>query len=147
MRLLAQLQTLDDALLAWQRYQQIPYEQVAQDIDTQYMIRHAMLLAIQASIDLATGMAVTKTSRRPDTYRETFHLLGTYGVIPEELAGELSNLAGFRTILVHENASPDVKRVYWTLMEDWQTMDAFRRRVQEFIKVNTINHGEPGSPR
>ncbi len=31
MRLLAQLQTLDDALLAWQRYQQIPYEQVAQE--------------------------------------------------------------------------------------------------------------------
>ncbi|MFA5212241.1 MAG: DUF86 domain-containing protein [Methanoregula sp.] len=147
MRLLAQLQTLDDALLAWQRYQQIPYEKVAQDIDTQYMIRHAMLLAIQASIDLATGMAVTKTSRRPDTYRETFHLLGTYGVIPEELAGELSNLAGFRNILVHEYARLDVKRVHRTLMEDWQTMDAFRRRAQEFIKEHTINPGEPGSPR
>jgi len=92
-------------------------------------------------------MAVTKTSRRPDTYRETFHMLGTYGVIPEELAGELSKLAGFRTIPVHENARLDVKRVYRTLMEDWQTMDAFRRRVQEFIKENTINPVEPGSPR
>jgi hypothetical protein len=29
MRIPAQLQTLDDALLAWQRYQQIPYEKFA----------------------------------------------------------------------------------------------------------------------
>ena len=40
------------------------------------MVCHAMLLALQASIDIATGIAVTKTSKRPDTYRETFQLLG-----------------------------------------------------------------------
>ena len=136
MRILAQLQTLDDALLAWQRYQQIPYEKLAQDIDTQYMIRHAMLLSIQASIDLATGMAVTKTSRRPDTYRETFQVLGKFQVIPEDLAGELSRLAGFRNILVHEYTRLDVKRVYRILKDDWQTLDTFRRHAKEFIKEN-----------
>ena len=137
MRILAQLQTLDDALLAWQRYQQIPYEKLAQDIDTQYMIRHAMLLSIQASIDLATGMAVTKTSRRPDTYRETFQVLGKFQVIPEDLAGELSKLAGFRNILVHEYTRLDVKRVYRILKDDWQTLDTFRRHAKEFIKENS----------
>ena len=47
MRILAQLQTLDDALQAWQRYQQIPYDKFAQDTDTQYMVRHAMLLSVE----------------------------------------------------------------------------------------------------
>ena len=136
MRILAQLQTLDDALLAWQRYQQIPYEKLAQDIDTQYMIRHAMLLSIQASIDLATGMAVTKTSRRPDTYRETFQVLGKFQVIPEDLAGELSKLAGFRNILVHEYSRLDVKRVYRILQDNWQTLDTFRKCVKDYIKEN-----------
>jgi len=138
MRILAQLQTLDDALLAWQRYQQIPYEKLAQDIDTQYMIRHAMLLSIQASIDLATGMAVTKTSRRPDTYRETFQVLGKFQVIPEDLAGELSKLAGFRNILVHEYTRLDAKRVYRILEDNWQTLDTFRKRVKDYIKENRI---------
>lgn len=137
MRILAQLQTLDDALLAWQRYRQIPYEKLTQDIDTQYMIRHAMLLSIQASIDLATGMAVTKTSRRPDTYRETFQVLGKFQVIPEDLAGELSKLAGFRNILVHEYTRLDVKRVYRILQDNWQTLDTFRKLIKDYIKENT----------
>ena len=108
MRLLTQLQTLDEGLQAWRRYQQIPSEKFTQEKDTQYMVCHAMLLSIQASIDLATGIAVQKTPKRPGTYRETFHVLGKFGVIPEDLAEELSRLAGFRNVLVHEYAGLDI---------------------------------------
>jgi len=137
MRILAQLQTLDEALLAWQRYaSEIPFEKFASEKDTQYMVCHAMLLAIQASIDLATGMAVMKTPRRPDTYRETFHVLGNARIIPEDLAGEMSRLAGFRNILVHEYTALDVHQVYRILINDATTMVAFRNRVKEFVKEN-----------
>jgi len=138
MRMLAQLQTLDNALQAWRRYQQIPYDKFAQDTDTQYMVRHAMLLSIQASIDLATGMAVIITPRRPATYRETFQALGKFQVIPEDLAGDLSTLAGFRNILVHEYTRFDEKRIYKILQEHWQTFDAFRMHAKEFIKKNKM---------
>jgi uncharacterized protein YutE (UPF0331/DUF86 family) len=95
-----------------------------------------MLLSIQASIDLATSMAVMKTPRRPDTYRETFHVLGKFRIIPESLAGEMSKLAAFRNILVHEYTGLNVKRVYRVLQEDLKTMDTFRKLVKEFIKEN-----------
>ena len=81
MRILAQLQTLDDALQAWERYRQIPFENLAQEKDTQYMVCHALLLSIQASVDIATVIAVMKTPRRPDTYRETFQVLGKFRII------------------------------------------------------------------
>jgi len=137
MRILAQLQTLDEALLAWQRYsKEIPFEKFAQEKDTQYMVCHAMLLSIQASIDLATSMAVMKTPRRPDTYRETFQVLGKFRIIPEGLAGEMSKLAAFRNILVHEYTGLNVKRVYRVLQEDLKTMDTFRKLIKEFIKEN-----------
>jgi len=137
MRILAQLQTLDEALLAWQRYaNEIPFEKFASEKDTQYMVCHAMLLAIQASVDLATGMAVMKTPRRPDTYRETFHVLGNARIIPEDLAGEMSRLAGFRNILVHEYTALDVHQVYRILINDAITMVAFRNQVKEFVKEN-----------
>jgi hypothetical protein len=64
MRILSQLQTLDEALDAWQRYTQIPFERFAQEKDVQYMVCHGMLLALQASIDIATGIAVIKTPKR-----------------------------------------------------------------------------------
>jgi uncharacterized protein YutE (UPF0331/DUF86 family) len=139
MRILAQLQTLDEALRAWQRYlADITFEKLSQDKDTQYMVCHAMLLSIQASIDLATGMAVMKTPRRPGTYRETFHVLGKFGIISEGLAGEMSKLAGFRNILVHEYTGLDVTCVYTILTDDFATMDAFRTIVKEFVKGNRL---------
>jgi uncharacterized protein YutE (UPF0331/DUF86 family) len=139
MRILAQLQTLDEALSAWQRYRQIPFETFAGNKDTQYMVRHAMLLAIQSSIDIATGIAVMKTPRRPDTYRETFQVLGKFQIIPEDLATELSKLAGFRNILVHEYTGLDTKHVYRILKDNWQALETFRKLIKKFIKENKID--------
>jgi uncharacterized protein YutE (UPF0331/DUF86 family) len=98
------------------------------------MVCHAMLLAIQASIDLATGIAVMKTPRRPDTYRETFHVLGKSGIIPEDLAASMSRLAGFRNVLVHEYTGLDTRHVHHILLDDWQTMDNFRKLAKTFIR-------------
>jgi uncharacterized protein YutE (UPF0331/DUF86 family) len=137
MRILAQLQALDEALTAWKRYQQIPFERLEQETDTQYMVCHAMLLSIQASVDIATGIAVKKTPRRPDTYRETFQVLGKYRIIPEDLAKEMSRLAGFRNILVHEYTAIDINRVYRVLQDDLNSMNAFRNFVKDFIKEDT----------
>jgi uncharacterized protein YutE (UPF0331/DUF86 family) len=135
MRILAQVQSLDEALEAWGRYQEIPFEKFAAEKDIQYMVCHAMLLAIQSSIDIATGMAVMKTPRRPDTYRETFHVLGKHGIIPEELAAGMATLAGFRNILVHEYTGLDTRRVYRILRENRATLDEFRDAAKEFVRV------------
>lgn len=95
-----------------------------------------MLLSIQAAVDIATGIAVTKTPRRPDTYRETFLVLGKFRIIPEDLAKEMSRLAGFRNILVHEYTALDIHRVYRVLQDDLNSMNAFRNLAKEFIKEN-----------
>jgi uncharacterized protein YutE (UPF0331/DUF86 family) len=98
------------------------------------MVCHAMLISIQSAIDIATGIAVMKTPKRPDTYRETFKVLGVSGFLPPELANELSRLAGFRNILVHEYTGLDTDRVYAILQKDWQVLDAFRKRVKEIVR-------------
>ncbi|HIH26469.1 MAG TPA: DUF86 domain-containing protein [Methanoregulaceae archaeon] len=136
MRILAQLQTLDEALGAWQRYREIPFDRFAREQDIQYMVRHALLLAIQAAIDIATGIAVMKTPKRPDTYRETFRLLGRFSVIPEDLSTELARLAGFRNLIVHEYTTLDQERVYRILQDDCRTLHQFRLIVRDFIRQN-----------
>lgn len=136
MRILAQLQALDDALEAWERYRQIPYEEFVREKDVRYMVCHALLLAIQSAIDIATAIAVMKTPKRPDTYRETFLVLGRSSIIPEEIARELSTLAGFRNLLVHEYTALDTGRVYRFLQGNWQTLAAFRDTIRDFLKEN-----------
>jgi uncharacterized protein YutE (UPF0331/DUF86 family) len=62
------------------------------------MILHAMLVSIQAAIDISSHLISQNGLGRPATYRETFDILGRAGLIPEELAAELSDLAGLRNV-------------------------------------------------
>lgn len=137
-RILAQLQVLDDALGAWRRYRKIAFQDLAANRDVQYMVCHAMLLAIQAAIDSAMGIAVMKTPKRPGTYRETFALLGDHDIIPRDLARELSRLAGFRNLLVHEYTALDFDRVFRTLQDDMQVLESFRDHVKVFLRENDL---------
>ncbi len=101
MRILYHIRELQEAMGDWERYQRIPHEQFFHDRDTQNMILHAMLVCIQSAIDIATCVIAEERLKKPSTYRETFEILAENGIIPEPLARDLSDLAGFRNVLVH----------------------------------------------
>ena len=65
------------------------------------MVLHAMFVSIQAAIDVATYLIAEEGLGKPATYRETFEIMGRDGMISSKLAEDLSNLAGFRNVLVH----------------------------------------------
>jgi uncharacterized protein YutE (UPF0331/DUF86 family) len=65
-----------------------------------------MLISIQEAIDIGTHLISKEGIGKPVTYKETFELLGQAKIIPEEIAEELSDLVGFRNVLVH---------IYWQL--------------------------------
>src|SRR5574341_519913 len=109
MRILSYLRELSDALKDWDKYQSISIEELREDRDKRNMVLHAMLVSIQAAIDIATYIIAQRSFEKPSTYRETFEILGREKIIPEELADELSDLAGFRNVLVH---------IYWGLNLD-----------------------------
>ncbi|MHC1626259.1 MAG: type VII toxin-antitoxin system HepT family RNase toxin, partial [Methanoculleaceae archaeon] len=84
-----------------------------------------MLLSIQSAIDIATDVIAEERLRKPFTYRETFEVLAEEGIIPGSLARDLSNLAGFRKVLVHIYWGMDLKQVYAILQHDLAVLRAF----------------------
>jgi uncharacterized protein YutE (UPF0331/DUF86 family) len=70
--------------------------------------------------------------KKPATYRETFDLLGQADMISEELAGELSDLAGFRNVFVHIYWDLDLDVIYSILQNDLKTLRRFRDEIKEF---------------
>jgi uncharacterized protein YutE (UPF0331/DUF86 family) len=64
--------------------------------------------------------------KRPASYRETFQVLSYAGIIPEELANALADLAGFRNVLVHSYWDLNMDEIYSILQNDLRTLRSFR---------------------
>lgn len=83
-------------------------DQLEGDIREQRFIQHTLQIAIQAALDVASHVVSDLRLGEPQTNRELFTLLGRNGWITSELAKTLSEMAGFRNILVHGYADVDL---------------------------------------
>ena len=57
-------------------------------------------LLVQVATDIVAHLVAEK-GMTPASYRETFVIAGREGLLPEELAGRLTEAAGMRNVLVH----------------------------------------------
>ncbi len=133
MRVLLHLRELDEAISDWERYQKFSLEELKTDRDTRNMTLHAMLVSIQAAIDISSHLISQNGLKRPATYRETFDILAQASLIHEELAAELSDLAGFQNILVHVYWDLDLEEIYSILQNDLKTLRSFRDEIKELL--------------
>lgn len=130
MRILTYLRELNDALEDWENYQSISIDDLREDRDKRNMVLHAMLVSIQAAIDIATYIIAQRGLEKPSTYRETFEILGKEEIIPEDLADGLSDLAGFRNVLVHIYWGLNLEEVYSVLQNDLRLLKQFMEHVK-----------------
>jgi uncharacterized protein YutE (UPF0331/DUF86 family) len=132
--ILAHLRELDEAAGDWERYRSITLEDLRGDRDKRNMVLHALLVSIQASIDIANHLVAASSSRRPETYRESFAILCDEGLIPEDLSVQLSDLAGFRNVLVHLYCRLDLDEVYGVLQDDLPVVNRYRDLVRAMLR-------------
>lgn len=133
-RILAYLSEMVDALDDWERYRSgTTLEQMVSNRDTRNMVLHAMLIAIQAAIDIGQHILVANRWERPGSYRDTFELLGAHGVMSVELEEQLVRLAGFRNALVHVYWRLDYDAVHRLLQEGLSPLRAFCKVVKTLL--------------
>ncbi|MHA1578893.1 MAG: type VII toxin-antitoxin system HepT family RNase toxin [Candidatus Freyarchaeota archaeon] len=127
------LEELNESLEDWKRYREITPEDLKQR-DKRNMVLYAMLISIQAAIDLANHIIADKGLKKPSTYRESFEILADSNIIPPSLADDLSDLAGFRNVLVHGYWKLNLKEVYSVLQKDFVFLEEFKRIVRDLLR-------------
>lgn len=65
---------------------------------------------------------------------EVFEILGKQKIIPAKLAGNFSNLAKFRNILVHDYVDVDLQKIYNYLQNDLGDFEKFIMALAKFLK-------------
>ena len=134
MRIISHIRELSESLEDWRRYQSISIEELRMDRDKRNMVLHALLISIQSAIDIATYVIAENGLKKPSTYRETFEILEEAQIISEDLANDLSDLAGFRNVLVHIYWELDLDVVYGILRNDLKVLMAFKKIVKELLE-------------
>jgi len=99
------------------------------------MVLHAMLVSIQSSIDIATEIIGIKGLRRPQSYRDRFGILAEEGILSRDLARPLSDLAGFRNVLVHIYWDLDLVQVYGILQRDLPLLKEYLSEMKTFANT------------
>ncbi len=132
--ILDHLRELDEALNDWGRYQRdVSLEDLKHNRDKRNMVLHAMLISIQSAIDIANHLISEHRLRRPATYRETFEILSEADVLSEQLAEQLSDLAGFRNVLVHIYWRLNLEQIYDVLIKDRDVLLEFMKVVKSML--------------
>ena len=83
-----------------------------QNTDCQYVVLHALQLAIQAALYLATHIIADEAWDVPERSGDAFLTLGAKGVLDVQLSHRLRTMASFRNLIVHEYADINLKAVF-----------------------------------
>jgi uncharacterized protein YutE (UPF0331/DUF86 family) len=102
------LQRLDEAAAE-------PYERYADDTRLQSAVERDFQVLIQASIDLALHVLADFSAPMPESYRGAFRALADQGLLEDDLAVRLEEMAAFRNVLVHGYAAIDAAAVHANL--------------------------------
>lgn len=88
------------------------FEDVQQEITTQWALRYGFLESIQIVIDISCHLTAKNNLGNAQTYAECIDLLSKFSYIDQPLAQKLKSMAGLRNILVHEYVKVNVALLY-----------------------------------
>ena len=101
--------------------------------ERQYAVLHALQLAIEGTVDIATHICAADDLGIPSSYAEAFDLLEKAGVLDAALAEDLRRMARFRNLVVHLYAHIDLSAVYRILRERLGDFDRYLSAIETYL--------------
>ena len=95
------------------------------DIREQRFVEHTLQLSVQAALDVASHIVSEERLGEPATNRELFDRLAHAGWFAKELGDRVSNMAGFRNVLVHGYTDVDLAIVRDVLANHLGDLDEY----------------------
>lgn len=128
------LRHLANAVSRLERFRDIPLEQLDPDDGTDWAVLHGLQICIQAVLDISAHVLASTGATVPDQYRTGILMLGKLRVLPEEFAGRIAAMAGFRNILVHDYLDVDLTIVKRILDEQLDDFKLFGQYVEQYLE-------------
>jgi uncharacterized protein YutE (UPF0331/DUF86 family) len=101
--------------------------------ERQYAVLHALQLAIEASVEIATHICAADSLGTPSSYAEAFDLIEKATIIDAALGDDLRRMARFRNRIVHFYGEIDLRLVYQILQERLGDFDRYLIAIERYL--------------
>ncbi len=101
--------------------------------ERQYAVLHALQLAIEASVDIATHICAADDLGIPASYAEAFDRIEKAGLVDSSLADDLRRMARFRNRIVHLYGDIDLRMVYRLLQDRLGDFDRYLEAIERYL--------------
>jgi len=113
---------------------QISREDYLFNRDLQAVVERRLQTAIESCINIGNHLIARLGLRTPQDYRDVFHILEEYQIIPSQWAKKMMDMARFRNLLVHIYWEIDHNRVHESLPDRIETLESFVSSIAQWIK-------------
>lgn len=96
--------------------------------------KHTLQESIESCLDIANHLIAAKGLKRSETYSEMFQRLAEDGILNEELADRLSDMARFRNLLVHQYTEIENQRVHEIIKENLDDIEDFLKSIELMLE-------------
>lgn len=131
--LLRKLANLQEYKKQLEEFQTITVEQYCSDWKIQRIVERTLQMMIELAADIASHLISGYGWRVPQTYAETFQVLGEQGMLPAEQTDVMVKMARFRNIVVHQYEAVDAEIVVMILKKHLADFEDFSGIIQRKI--------------
>ena len=96
-------------------------------------VLHAIQLAIEASVEIATHICAADNLGTPSSYAEAFDLIEKATIVDSALADDLRRMARFRNRIVHFYGDIDLRMVYHILQDRLGDFDRYLVAIERYL--------------
>ncbi|MBI5655596.1 MAG: DUF86 domain-containing protein [Geobacter sp.] len=130
---LRKLASLDDYRKQIAEFSTITVDEYRSDWKVQRIVERTLQMIIELCADIAGHLISDQALRTPETYADSFRVLGESGILTADQTAIMEKMAKFRNIVVHQYEAVDAEIVVLILqrhLDDFRFFsDAIARRL------------------
>lgn len=130
---LRKLAFLDDYRKQVSEFSSVTVDDYQRDWKVQRIVERTLQMMIETCADIAGHVISDGALRTPETYADTFRVLGENGILTAEQTAVMEKMAKFRNVVVHQDEVVDAEIVVLILrrhLDDFQLFsDAIARHL------------------
>ena len=105
-----------------------------EDFANYWAVLHGLQLAAQHVIDIANHILAAQSLAAPSDYKEAIVELGRNHILPMDFATQISEMAGFRNVVVHRYLTVDPLRVLNILQNHLDDFNVFSEHIYDYLR-------------